>query len=59
MDKNICNYVIKVKILFLVIYMLNELVFIILDEGIFNFLGSKFEISVFLLFLFYFWLIFF
>lgn len=47
------KYVIKVKNLFLVIYMLNELVFIILDKGIFNynFFGSKFEISVFVLFL--------
>lgn len=52
-------HVIKVKNLFLAIYMLNELAFIILDKGIsyYNFSGSKFEISVFLLFLFYFLLI--
>lgn len=50
-------HVIKVKNLFLAIYMLNELAFIILDKGISNFSGSKFEISVFLLSLFYFWLI--
>lgn len=47
------KHVIKVKNLFLAIYMLNDLVFVILDKGIsnYNFSGSKFEISVFLLFL--------